>query len=53
MATIARNSPDIATRLANAQIQENRLVTLHQFEEMLSDEMLSESDRQSFFENNE
>ena len=49
---LVRNDPDIATRLANSKLQENRLSVLHQFEEMLTNDALSESDWQNFFEEN-
>lgn len=49
---IVRNDPDIATRLANSKLHENRLSVLHQFEEMLANNDLTESDWQNFFEEN-
>lgn len=49
---LIQNDPDIATRLASAKLHEDRLVSLHTFEQMLSDEDLTENDWQNFFEGN-
>lgn len=49
---LSEANPDIATKLANSKIQENRTSVLAQFEAMLADDTLSESDWQSFFEDN-
>jgi hypothetical protein len=49
---LAKNNPDIATRLANAQLQTDRQLVVRQFEEMLSDGSLIEEDWQNFFEEN-
>lgn len=49
---LVQGNPNIATRLANAKIQEDRLTVLHRFEEMLQDDALAESDWQDFFEEN-
>lgn len=49
---LSRSNPDIATRLANSKIQEDRIEILHRFEEMLQNEELSEGDWQDFFEAN-
>lgn len=46
------HNPNIATRLANAKIQEDRLAVLHRFEEMLQDNTLAENNWQDFFEEN-
>lgn len=49
---LAASNPDIATRLADAQLQTNRMTALQRFESLLGDETLSESDWQDFFEHN-
>lgn len=49
---LVQDNPDIATRLANSKIQEDRLTVLHRFEEMLQDNTLAEGDWQDFFEEN-
>jgi len=49
---LAENNPDIATRLANAQIQTDRQVMVRQYEKMLGDRSLNEEDWQSFFDDN-
>lgn len=49
---LAASNPDIATRLATAQLQSDRVEVLRRFETMLSDEELDESDWQNFFEQN-
>jgi hypothetical protein len=49
---LAQNDPDVATRLANSQLQADRTTVLRRFETMLTDENLPESDWQNFFENN-
>ena len=49
---LAQSNPDIATRLASAKLHEDRLVSLRTFEQMLSDEELTENDWQNFFEEN-
>jgi hypothetical protein len=49
---MVNNSPDLATRLASLQLQNNRALALSQFEEMLNDENSSESDWQNFFQEN-
>ena len=49
---LAHNNPDIATRLANARIHEERLEVLRTFEGMLQDNTLTENEWQNFFEEN-
>ena len=49
---LAQNNPDIATRLAVAKLHEDRIISLRTFEQMLSDEKLTENDWQNFFEEN-
>lgn len=49
---LVQDNPNIATRLANAKIQEDRLAVLHRFEEMLQDNTLAENNWQDFFEEN-
>lgn len=49
---LVQDSPDIATRLANSKLQEDRTSVLHDFEHKLEDKDLLESDWQDFFENN-
>ena len=49
---LVQSNPDIATRLASAKLHEDRLISLHTFEEMLSNENLTENDWQDFFEEN-
>ncbi len=49
---LVQDNPNIATRLANSRIQEDRLAVLHCFEEMLQDNTLAENDWQNFFEEN-
>lgn len=51
-AQLAESNPDIATRLANAQLQTDRMVALQRFEALLEDEAAAESDWQEFFEQN-
>lgn len=49
---LVQDNPNIAARLANSKIQEERLAVLQSFEEMLSDGSLTENDWQDFFEEN-
>ena len=49
---LAENNPDIATRLANAQLQTDRASVVRQFEEMLDNDSLEEGVWQNFFEEN-
>ncbi len=49
---LVQNDPDLATRLANSKLHEDRVAVLHRFEEMLQDNALDESDWQDFFEEN-
>ena len=49
---LVRNDPDIATRLANAKLHDDRAAVLRRFEEMLGNDALSENDWQNFFEEN-
>ena len=49
---LTQNNPDIATRLAAAKLHEDRIISLRTFEQMLSDEKLTENDWQNFFEVN-
>ena len=49
---LAQNNPDLATRLANSKLYEDRMATLHRFEEMLRDDTLAEGVWQNFFEEN-
>jgi hypothetical protein len=49
---LVANSPDIATRLANAQLLTDRMTVLRQFEEMLDNDSLREDSWQDFFEAN-
>ena len=49
---LSKCNPSIASRLAHANIQEGRLSVLSRFKEMLDNDELSESDWQSFFEEN-
>lgn len=49
---LVRSDPDIATRLANSKIHEDRQEALSQFNTMLSNNNLLESDWQEFFEHN-
>lgn len=49
---LAHNNPDIATRLANSRIHEERLEVLRTFEGMLQDNTLTENEWQNFFEEN-
>lgn len=49
---LVQSNPDIATRLANSKLHEDRVVVLHQFEAMLSNDSLNEDAWQSFFESN-
>ena len=49
---LTQNNPDIATRLAAAKLHEDRIISLRTFEQMLSDEKLTENDWQNFFEEN-
>lgn len=49
---LVENSPDIATRLANAKLHNDRVAVLRRFEEMLGNDTLSENDWQNFFEEN-
>lgn len=39
---LVQDNPNIATLLANAKIQEDRLVVLHRFEEMLHDKYVDQ-----------
>jgi hypothetical protein len=47
-----QSNPDIATRLANAKLQSDRTAILRQFEGMINNASLTESDWQNFFEKN-
>lgn len=49
---LVRNDPDIATRLANAKLHDDRAAVLRRFEEMFGNDALSENDWQNFFEEN-
>lgn len=49
---LVQNTPDIATRLANSRLHDDRITVLRCFEEMLGNDALSENDWQSFFEEN-
>ena len=49
---LAASSPDISSRLADAQLQANRMAALQRFEALLGDETLSENDWQEFFGQN-
>lgn len=49
---LSQSDPNIATRLANSKIQEDRQSALCLFEEMLQDNTLSENNWQNFFETN-
>jgi len=49
---LVASDPDIATRLANAQLLTDRMSVLRQFEEMLDNDSLSEDSWQDFFEVN-
>lgn len=49
---LVQNDPDLATRLANSKLHEDRMAVLHRFEEMLQDDTLAENDWQVFFEEN-
>lgn len=51
-AQLAESNPDIATRLANAQLQTDRTEVVRQFEEMLANDTLTEDSWQNFFEKN-
>jgi hypothetical protein len=51
-AQFAESNPDIATRLANAQLQTDRAAILRQFKEMLGNNNLTEGHWQDFFEAN-
>ena len=51
-AQLVENNPDIATRLANSKIHEDRVATLRRFEAMICNSALRESDWQDFFEEN-
>ena len=46
------NNPDIATRLANSRLQENREKVLEIFDSMMKNDDVKESDWQVFFESN-
>lgn len=49
---LSASNPDIATRLANAQLQTDRMAALQRFEILLGNEAASENDWQDFFEQN-
>lgn len=49
---LVQSNPDIATRLANSKLKEDREGVLERFETMLNDDTLSENDWQDFFEEN-
>lgn len=49
---LIQNNSDLATQLANAKIQNDRLFVANQFAEMLDNMNLTEGDWQTFFENN-
>jgi hypothetical protein len=49
---LVQSNPDIATRLANSKLQEDRESVLKRFETMLNDDTLSEDNWQDFFEDN-
>lgn len=49
---LARDNPSLASRLAMAQVNEDRRAVLDDFERMLADTSLTENDWQRFFENN-
>ena len=49
---LAISNPDLSTRLAYSKLHEERSAILTQFEDMLNDNTLVESDWQSFFEEN-
>lgn len=49
---LVQDNPDVATRLANSKLYEDRANILKRFEEMLQDDALSEADWQKFFEEN-
>lgn len=49
---IAKESPDIATALADSKIQQSRRESLDEFEKLLSDEETDEAKWQDFFERN-
>lgn len=51
-AQLAASNPDVAEKLANAQIQSSRASALATFEAMLEDDTLPEQVWQSFFEDN-
>ncbi len=51
-AQIAETNPSLASRLASAQLHEDRKAILEKFETMLHDDSLDESDWQDFFEQN-
>lgn len=51
-AQIAETNPSLASRLANAKMQEDRRAVLQQFNSMLDDNSLSEDDWQNLFEQN-
>ena len=51
-AKLAEKNPDIATRLANSQLQTDRAAVVSKFEEMLCDNSLIEDEWQDFFEAN-
>jgi len=48
----AQSNPGIATRLANAKLQSDRIAVLGRFEVMLGDDSLPENSWQDFFEEN-
>lgn len=49
---LVQSNPDIASRLANSKILEDRRIVLNHFGDMLSDDTQSENDWQNFFEEN-
>lgn len=49
---LVQNNPDIATRLANSKLHEDRISVIRTFEHMLSNNELTENDWQDFFEAN-
>lgn len=49
---LVQTHPNIAVRLANSKIQEDRQDVLYRFEEMLLDDSLTENSWQPFFEEN-
>lgn len=49
---LINTKPELATKLANAKLQDDRVSILKNFEIMLADDELQESDWQDFFEKN-